>query len=206
MRKVKESTREKLIEVSKRLFLEKSISQVTIQDIALESKIGEATVYRYFGKKINLVVASATSISKDVVKDYFIFSDNDSGYEAIKRFYGIYLYVYENYIDYFKFLNDFDSYLEIEPKSADDEYEDSINAYKEVFLKGYEKGVLDNTILKLDDVDTFYYSTTLALLNLCKKVAKEKSILKSDSLYDGKKIIKNLIDIILKSLKKVEER
>ena len=63
------------------------------------------------------------------------------------------------------------------------------------------KGIKDNSVIILDDLETFYYSTTLALLNLCKKVAKEKSILKSDSLYDGKKVIKNLIDIILKSLK-----
>lgn len=201
MRKVKESTREKLIEVSKELFLKKAISSVTIQDIAQEANIGEATVYRYFKKKVNLVIAAATSMSEEVTKDYFIFNENDTGFEAIKRFYGIYLYVYEKDINYFKFLNDFDSYLEQESKTPDDEYEESINTYKDVFLKNYSKGLIDNTINKIDDIDTFYYSTTLALLNLCKKVAKEKSILKSDSLYDGKKVIKNLIDIILKSLK-----
>ena len=201
MRKVKESTREKLIEVSKELFLKESIGSVTIQDIALKSKIGEATVYRYFGKKINLVVAAATSMSEEVTKDYFISNDNDSGFEAIKRFYEIYLYVYEKNVKYFKFLNDFDSYIEQESKSPDSEYEDSINTYKQVFLMNYNKGLEDKTINKIDDIDNFYYSTTLALLNLCKKVAKEKSILLSDSLYDGKKVIKNLIDIILKSLK-----
>ena len=201
MRKVKESTREKLIDVSKKLFLKNSIASVTIQDIAVKANIGEATVYRYFKKKVNLVIAAATSMSEEVTKDYFIFNENDTGFEAIKRFYGIYLYVYEKGINYFKFLNDFDSYIEQESKSPDDEYEDSINSYKELFLKSYNKGLNDTTIIKIDDIDTFYYSTTLALLNLCKKVAKEKSILKSDSLYDGKKVIKNLIDIILKSLK-----
>ncbi|MBO5542334.1 MAG: TetR/AcrR family transcriptional regulator [Acholeplasmatales bacterium] len=201
MRKVKESTREKLIDVSKELFLKNSIASVTIQDIAVKANIGEATVYRYFKKKINLVVACATSMSEEVTKDYFIFNENDTGFEAIKRFYEIYLYVYDKDINYFKFLNDFDSYIEQESKNPDDEYEDSINSYKELFLKSYNKGLNDKTIIKIDDIDTFYYSTTLALLNLCKKVAKEKSILKSDSLYDGKKVIKNLIDIILKSLK-----
>lgn len=201
MRKVKESTREKLIEVSKDLFLKKSIAQVTIQDIANESKIGEATVYRYFGKKINLVIDVATSISKEVAKNYFIKNDLDTGFESIKSFYEIYLFVYEKDINYFKFLNDFDSYIEQESKYDNDEYEDTINSYKELFIEDYKKGLKDNTIEEIDDIETFYYSTTLALLNLCKKVAKEKSILRSDSLYDGKKVIKNLIDIILKSLK-----
>ena len=201
MRKVKESTREKLIEAGKELFLTNSIGQVTIQDIAIKSNIGEATVYRYFGKKINLVVSAATSMSIEATKDYCIFNDNDTGYQALERFFGIYLYVFEKNIAYFKFLNDFDSYLEHESKMPDDEYEDSINAYKEVFIKAYNKGIKDNSVIILDDLETFYYSTTLALLNLCKKVAKEKSILKSDNLYDGKKVIKNLVDIILKSLK-----
>ena len=58
MRKVKESTREKLIDVSKKLFLKNSISSVTIQDIAVKANIGEATVYRYFKKKINVVFFS----------------------------------------------------------------------------------------------------------------------------------------------------
>ena len=183
------------------MFLKNSIASVTIQNIAVKANIGEATVYRYFKKKINLVVACATSMSEEVTKDYFILNENDTGFEAIKRFYEIYLYVYDKDINYFKFLNDFDSYIEQESKSPDDEYEDSINTYKELFLKSYNKGLNDKTIIKIDDIDTFYYSTTLALLNLCKKVAKEKSILKSDNLYDGKKVIKNLVDIILKSLK-----
>ena len=122
MRKVKESTREKLIDASKELFLKNSIASVTIQDIAVKANIGEATVYRYFKKKVNLVVACATSMSEEVTKDYFIVNENDTGFEAIKRFYEIYLYVYDKDINYFKFLNDFDSYIEQESKSPDDEY------------------------------------------------------------------------------------
>ena len=105
MRKVKESTREKLIDVSKKLFLKNSIASVTIQDIAVKANIGEATVYRYFKKKINLVVACATSMSEEVTKDYFIVNENDTGFEAIKRFYEIYSYVYDKDINYFKFIS-----------------------------------------------------------------------------------------------------
>ena len=35
------------------LFLEKSITEVKISDIAIEADVGEATVYRYFKTKQN---------------------------------------------------------------------------------------------------------------------------------------------------------
>lgn len=199
MRRVKESTRINIILVSKELFKEKSIASVTIQDIAKEAKVGEATVYRYFGKKINLVTACASSISDEIVSNYLIFQKDATGFQMMKQFYSVYLTVYENNKNLFKFVNDFDSYIEQEGIETVQEYENSVDNYKEFFLEAYKKGLADHSIIKLTDPDTFYYSTTISLLNLCKKVSK-KSILKSDDLYDGKKLIMNMICIILKSL------
>lgn len=201
MRRVQESTRIKIVESAKKLFLEKSIALVTIQDISKDAKIGEATVYRYFGKKLNLVIDAAISISKEVTKEYFIFNEDDSGYETIKKFYNVYLYVFEKNKSYFKFLNDFDSYLEQEPTVMDEDYEHSINNFKDLFNDAYNKGLKDKTLKEINDINTFYYSTTIALLNLCKKLSKDKTILKSDLEYDGKDLIKRLIDIILESIK-----
>lgn len=199
MRKVKESTRKSIIYAAKELFKQKSIASVTIQDIAREAKVGEATVYRYFGKKIYLAISCASTISDEIASNYLKVNDTDTGFQMIKKFYSVYLNVYEDNKNIFRFVNDFDSYIEQEGIETDDTYETSVDNYKEFFLKAYKKGIEDHTVLKIADPDTFYYSTTISLLNLCKKVSK-KSILRSDELYDGKRLIMNMINIILKSL------
>lgn len=52
----KEVTRQKILEAGFRLFVEKSIEKVTMQDVANEAGIGIATVYRYYGTKLDLVM------------------------------------------------------------------------------------------------------------------------------------------------------
>ena len=40
-----------VVEVATNLFMQKSINDVTIKDIAEKAGVGEATIYRYFSKK-----------------------------------------------------------------------------------------------------------------------------------------------------------
>ena len=68
-------------------------------------------------------------------------------------------------------------------------------------MKAYNEGLNDKTIKEIEDVDVFYYSTSKALLELCKKESMEIDLIKQDKLVDKKKIILKLIDIILSSFK-----
>ena len=47
-----------------KLFLTGSISGVTVKDIAKECGVGEATVYRYFSTKSDLIIACAVKLQK----------------------------------------------------------------------------------------------------------------------------------------------
>ena len=39
-----------LVDMATDLFMSRSIQEVTIRDIAISAQVGEATIYRYFGK------------------------------------------------------------------------------------------------------------------------------------------------------------
>jgi len=49
--------RGRIIEVGFRLFSEKTIESVSLEQVAVEAKAGIATLYSYYQNKVNLVVA-----------------------------------------------------------------------------------------------------------------------------------------------------
>ena len=80
-----------IVEVANRLFLQRGIRDVTIKDIANEAGIGEATIYRHFSKKQNIVLASALSLKEKVFKGYFDLSKGVTGFEKLSIFYQKYI-------------------------------------------------------------------------------------------------------------------
>lgn len=80
-----------LVDVATKLFLKRGINDVTIKDIASEAEIGEATIYRHFAKKQNIVLASALTLKEKVFKGYFDLSKGKTGFEKVEIFYSSYL-------------------------------------------------------------------------------------------------------------------
>ena len=183
------------------LFLEKSITDVKISDIAIRADVGEATVYRYFKTKQNLVLNSAMILAQNLYNNYFEHFKGDTGYEKIASFYNLYLEIFKNNNSYFKFLNEFDAFIiGNKGKVNIDEYEEKLFLYKTYFVNNYELGLRDGSVKKIDDIDAFYYGSTHALMELCKKLA-HVGIVKYDELISKEKEIKVVIDIVLSSLK-----
>ena len=60
-----------VVDIATNLFMQKSINDVTIKDIAEEAGIGEATIYRYFSKKETIVLACAMYLQTQVTQNYF---------------------------------------------------------------------------------------------------------------------------------------
>ena len=76
-----------LVDIATDLFMCRSIQEVTIKDIAIAAQVGEATIYRYFGKKQALVVQSAMKLQSIVSSGYFILKDEMNGYlETINNY------------------------------------------------------------------------------------------------------------------------
>jgi len=201
MNKLKERTRKAIVEAARELFLERPINEVTIAEIARTGEIGEATVYRYFSNKQNLVLAVAVDLSQRVTTEYFAEELNFTGYELIQRFYESYLVIYKTHKEYLSFLNDFDYFIALFPEADREKYQMSIDNYKNMFMKGYRKGLMDLTLRKLDDPDVFYYATTEACLALAKKFGSRDKIMDDDNNNDNVKALRLFIDIILKEIK-----
>lgn len=199
---VKENTKNFIVEQAIELFLEKSIAGVTISDIARHVGVGEATLYRYFQKKQNIVMQASAKLADKVLNDYSALDgDVRSGYEQLSLFYNTYLNIFKNKPQYFRFIDELDAYLLTEKDIQKSEYESEIEIFKSIFDKSYEKGVEDGSVKKLEDKDAFYYSTAHSLLNLCKSLASA-AVLKQDENINKEQEIQTLIDVILYFVKK----
>ena len=196
MNKMKDKAKDYIIDEACKLFLEKSITTVTVSDIAKEAGVGDATMYRYFGSKQNIIMSVAVKLAKEVYEKYYANNSCETGFERLKDFYYKYLYIFKNHNQYFAFIRDFDAFILNEAKEKFD-YESEIDLYKSMFIESYNMGVLDGSVRKLDNVELFYYSTTHALLNLCKTLSFNGTLITQDQKTSKEEEIKELIDIVL---------
>jgi AcrR family transcriptional regulator len=189
-----------LVNVATDLFISRSIQDVTMKDIAVAAQVGEATLYRYFGKKQTLVMQVALKLRGLITSDYFRLDQMEVGYGQIEIFYMSYLEIFKEHRELYKFIREFDMYMRGEDKDSLNQYEAAISLFRTEYIKAYKLGVKDGSIKPQEDIEMFYFSTTHALLELCKKLAM-KEVLNQDKTIDKEKEIKCLIDLFLKSIK-----
>lgn len=190
-----------IVDVATELFLNNSISEITIKDIAIKAGVGEATIYRYFSKKQNIVLHSILKLTSLVFNNYFDLSAGKNGFEKIALFYNNYLKIFEEHPNFYKFIAEFDAYMISEEQIELNEYESEINKFNDIFYNAYNLGLIDGSIKKQENIQLFYFSSTHALIELCKKLAVKNGILSQDKLIDKSSEIKALIEIFLFSLK-----
>lgn len=190
-----------LVDIATDLFMCRSIQEVTIRDIAISAQVGEATIYRYFGKKQELVVQSAMKLQSIVSSGYFKLDDKLNGYQKLEAFYLSYLNIFDQHRNFYKFLSEFDAYMSAENKDVLNPYEEAVDQYKSAFMKAYEQGLKDGSIKEQENIDLFYFSTTHAVLELCKKLAL-KAVLNQDLAIEKLGEVRCFISIVLSSLKK----
>jgi AcrR family transcriptional regulator len=196
----KDLKRDYIVESAKKLFLTSSISEVTIKDISTVSGIGEATIYRYFKNKENLVIAVSLSIQKDILKVQF--DNKSSGLEQIQNFFNLFRSIYLDNKNYFKFIAEFDTvYLKNIKNKENKEYSLGLDAFLEIFMKAYELGLKDKSIKENKDIKLYYYTCTHSLLELCKKLASTESGLKQDREVSKVSEIEYLISLFISVLK-----
>ncbi len=190
-----------LVDMATDLFMSRSIQEVTIRDIAVSAQVGEATIYRYFGKKQELVVQAAMKLQGIVSSGYFKLDDKLNGYQKLEAFYLSYLNIFDQHRNFYKFLSEFDAYMSTENKDVLNPYEEAVDQYKNAFMKAYEQGLKDGSIKEQENIDLFYFSTTHAILELCKKLAL-KAVLNQDLVIEKLGEVRCLINIVLNELKK----
>ena len=191
-----------IIDVAASLFLERSISSVTIKDIAERAEVGEMTVYRHFQKKTNIVLAVVLKLEKQIINSYFDLSEGKTGYEKLQKFYNSYVSIFEDKPHYYQFIKEFDLYMyENGSQELLEGYQAELDAFKAAFLQAYEEGRKDNSVREINDISTFYFATTHSLLELCKKLSFKDGLLSQDLKIGKVEEIKVLVNIILNQLK-----
>ncbi len=199
MSKMKDAQKDFIIEEALKLFLAKSIDEVTMTEIAKSVEIGDATLYRYFAKKQNIVVLAAIKLSKRVFENYYNF-DGLEGVEIIRKFYTNFLNIYIDHKEFFSFINEFDAFI-INESYDSSSYEDGVNKFKEIYFNSYKLAVEKGEMREVPDIESFYYATTHVLLDLGKRLSRKGTILKSDE-QSSYKELKIMVDVILNGLLK----
>ncbi|MBP5294685.1 MAG: TetR/AcrR family transcriptional regulator [Lachnospiraceae bacterium] len=183
------------------LFLEMPIHKVTIKDVADRADIGEATIYRYFGQKTNLILAAAEKLLARIESDYYSYVQSQTGAGFIKAFYEMYATILDTHPDWFRFVDEFDAYLIHEHQSSSLDYANSIDRYHSDFIRAYEQALSAGTVRPLENPHLFYYATTHALLELCKKLSLSPNIVPQDTRISGTDEIRELIRLTLDTLR-----
>ena len=197
----KDLKRDYIIDSAKRLFLAKSIGEITIKDISAVSGIGEATIYRYFNNKENLVTAVSLSLQQDILKVQFE-DANSSGLENIQNFFNLFRNIFVEHREYVKFIAEFDIvYLNTIENKENKQYSLSLDVFYDLFIKFYNQGLKDKSIKEVKDIKLYYYTSTHSLLELCKKLAASNTGLKQDKAVDRVKEIEYLISLFISVLK-----
>ncbi len=183
------------------LFLSKSIGDVTIKDIAIKANVGEATIYRYFSSKQNLVCDVAVKLENKIFEQYFNIPKTLNGFEQLSEFYNRYQKIFNEHCELFKFINEFDAYLLSEGKTDIGEYSSGLEQFKAVFSFAYNQGVQDGSIAAVANWEIFYYATTHAMLELCKKLSVADIVIQDVNSHK-KEEVAALVELILFKLKK----
>ena len=178
------------------LFLTNSIFKTTIRDIALKANVGEATVYRAFGSKENIILEASMKLSKDLLENRFKFDSKLSGHKQISEFFMNYVNIYKEEPRYYIFLGELDYFIQENKDVNIRSYEGYILKYRELFEMMYNKGIFDGSIRKIDDLNSYYYTATLTLISFAKKLS-QGAILEQDTRMDGVKQLTLLVKMLL---------
>ena len=179
------------------LFLQKGIASVTIKDVATAAGVGEATLFRYFSTKQNLVMRAAERMADQIHATYFDLSRASTGMDKLEAFYGNFLRIYLERPAYYRFIFEFDATHDA--TVGLEQYESTLLPYMQDYLDAYRLGIEDGTVREIEDVRLFYLTTTHALMGLCKKLTMDQIVLSQDK--DGRHEVEMLIELIVYRLK-----
>ena len=199
---------DRAIEISADLFLKNGIANVKMTDIAEESGIGVATLYRYFGTKTSITIAAMTYLWNQI-NDMFseVFESeiflSQRGIKQINDLMRMFIVLYNAHPDFMKLLEEFDLFLAKEkvPKDELKGYDKSIINFYPIFEKAYNAGVADGTIREVKNIRLFYLSYAHALLEMCKKLTQGE-LLPSDNFAFAESELETLIETVIYYLKK----
>ena len=145
--------REAMLSEGFRLFAEKGIEAVTMQEVAGACGVGIATLYRYYNTKLELVLAIGTVKWRDYAEHVQSRRDESGANEMtaadeLDLYLDCYIDLYRDHKDLLLFNQNFNNYVQHEGATAEQltPYLQAIGVFAGFFHQLYEKGKLDKTV------------------------------------------------------------
>ena len=171
--------REAMLREGFRLFSERGIESVFMQEIADACGLSLATLYRYYKNKLSLVIAIGTRkwqdyarYAKAVVEANV--TDDMTAAEQLAFHFDLYIDLYRNHKELLRFNQNFNNYIRYEGAGGEQlrEYIESISALGGFFNRIYEKGRADGTIRTDMPEDKMFASTSHIMLAVAVRYAQ----------------------------------
>ncbi|SEM56080.1 TetR/AcrR family transcriptional regulator [Paenibacillus sp. OV219] len=205
--KTKHIQRNKILNQAFRLFLEKGIQNVTMQDIAEAAFIQRRTLYFYYKSKDDValeLIKCTMSEFRKITSELKIPTYLTTGFARIE-------FILNAYLDYFLhneelilFTVHSDYYFhksysnEHEESSFTSFYEESRRSIQQELNRGIEDGSIKEKYAK--NIEEIFFISASAILSLTQRLLYRGEIIKSESGYD-RKSLSLLVDVILQGLK-----
>jgi len=170
--------RERMLSEGFRLFAEKGIEAVSMQDVANACNLGVATLYRYYNTKLALVIA----IGVRQWEDYGAYvlskckenrTDKMTAAEEFGFSLDFYIDLYRNHSDLLHFNQNFNNYVQHEGATKEQmaPYVSAVGAFAKFFRSIYEKAASDGTMRTELPVEKMFTSTAHIMLAVAVRYA-----------------------------------
>ncbi len=162
--------RDAILEAGFRLFSEKNIEPVSMNEVAKTAGVGIATLYRYYNTKSDLVIAVGTRVWDTYTREqYQKFAETETeettAAEEFEFYLESFLDLYRNHRNILRFNQFFNIYLQSEKKSGmqTTPYMEIVRALETRFNQMYQKALRDGT-LRTDIPEKKIFYTTIHLM------------------------------------------
>ena len=199
----KEERIKRIIEVAKIEFAKNGIVNTKLSIIAREAHVGEATIYRYFTDKIQLIKLVALDYWKNQViifKNYLdenIEVDSD-GLSKVKVYLDIFIELYHSHKNFLKFMEDFDNfYILSQSPNEVNEFIQSILHIKNLFTKLFDEGLEDGSIKPDFDKEIAYSFLSQVMVSTTQKMALRLGYTHTDNTEYAVSCLSTTIDMFI---------
>lgn len=179
--------REVMLKEGFRLFAEKGIEAVTMQEVAKACDLGIATLYRYFNTKLVFVIAVGakkwTEYFDEIEEEYARRGgEMMNAAEELDFYLSMYILLYREHRDLLRFNQNFNGYIVHEQATEEQlqEYMHSIEPFVRKFHRLYEKGLSDGSIRTDEPEQTMFNTTMHIMLAVCGRYAQGVIVRGSD--------------------------
>ena len=162
--------RQRMLEISYRLFAEKGIEAVSLPEIANACGYGRATLYRYFSTKLSLVIAAGAWMWEQHIYKWMLLTpekeqEEMSAARQFEHYLDFFIDLYRNHRDLLRFNQFFNIYMRGESASEEQmsPYMDMIREARSRFHIIYQKAQNDHTV-RTDESEDKVFTATMHLM------------------------------------------